>query len=609
VCVSLGAAWLASGCLSTEASKSGSPPCVSEVSSAPPYTLSGTVRYGYVEAVPVGFYLGKLDYTTLQMRAARRVMVQALDQCGGVVVQQPTSDDGSFTLTVPGNTVSLAVAAHLKSSNYEEGGQCIGASWDVKIVDNTRSKAIWTYDSGLDFSSSSSGVVIDIPLGWNASTKKYTDRSAAPFAIADTLVSAIEKVCQGTPGTQFPAVFVNWSPNNRPTWGTKSTGDIGTSHFTIESWNGTYFPQLYILGKEGVDTDEYDDHVVAHEFGHYLESSLYRSDSVGGSHTLGDMLDPRVAFGEGYGNAFSGITFNDPIYIDSYSSWQGAGFSIRVDQPPGTDQNRGLHSETSAQYFLWQLYENRDAPLNSGSYGRIDNILRNFQKTTPALTSLLSFSSYYNAQYGDADGLSSLWTGNAVKLPYASLCVGSCSGTVGSDVADLFDLDSDIGPAMVTTRTYPYSSGNTDPNTNDPGRRPAAFWQPYKQIFAGSNAADGHDTIDAGGHSYSDWLANKLGYLRWYRYRHNLTTASPVRVTLALPAGKSCGADYVDMSVYSRGQLLGFDQGLGGCPSLQWMAEPNTDYIITVDGVDPAYGTAPAPQSAGVQGYTLTVNQ
>ena len=68
------------------------------------------------------------------------------------------------------------------------------------------------------------------------------------------------------------------------------------------------------------DTDEFDQHVIAHEFGHYIEYNFSRADNIGGSHGLGDKLDPRVAFGEGFGYAFAAIVLNDPVARDTSST-------------------------------------------------------------------------------------------------------------------------------------------------------------------------------------------------------------------------------------------------------------------------------------------------
>jgi len=86
------------------------------------------------------------------------------------------------------------------------------------------------------------------------------------------------------------------------------SGLIGTTHFDGDG-------NLYILGDADSDTDEYDDHVIIHEWGHYFEQSFSRADSIGGPHGSGDRLDIRVAFGEGWGNAFSAIATDNPIYL------------------------------------------------------------------------------------------------------------------------------------------------------------------------------------------------------------------------------------------------------------------------------------------------------
>ena len=85
-----------------------------------------------------------------------------------------------------------------------------------------------------------------------------------------------------------------------------------------------------MLGDENVDTDEYDQHIVAHEFQHFLEDRISRSESPGGPHSPGDQLDLRVAFSEGFANAFSAMVLDDPVYRDSLGSPQGQGFSFQT---------------------------------------------------------------------------------------------------------------------------------------------------------------------------------------------------------------------------------------------------------------------------------------
>jgi hypothetical protein len=81
-----------------------------------------------------------------------------------------------------------------------------------------------------------------------------------------------------------------------------------------ENLNGTYFctgcspgDGIYVLSQTGGDTDEYDDDVLWHEFGHFVASTYSLDQSPGGPHSLGDNeQDLRFSWSEGWGNFFPG---------------------------------------------------------------------------------------------------------------------------------------------------------------------------------------------------------------------------------------------------------------------------------------------------------------
>ncbi|NDD92213.1 hypothetical protein EBZ37_09025, partial [bacterium] len=519
---------------------------------------------------------GVLNFSSSDLRPSRRIVVQAVDNCDRAVAETITDDQGFYKLSVPGNRVRVRAVSRLYTSNFSarpsDGTSfttaCSGAaSWEFNVVDNTSSQSLYAYRSASTYTASSSSADLDIPLSYNTSSGHYEDRTAAPFAIADTIVDSLEKVCRAAPATKFPQLMVNWSTRNQPTSGDKSSGSIGTSHFTIEEG----VPQLYILGKEDVDTDEYDTHVVAHEFGHYLEYSLYRSDTLGGSHSLYDRLDPRVAFGEGYGNAFSAIATGDPIYVDSMGLDQQDGDAMNISTSPKGASYNGIHNEKSIQYFLWRLY------LNKGDFTRIHQVLKNFQSTSVAFTTLLTFAAYYNAQFGGAsESLRTLWE-TELETPYHALCAAStCAGS--GDVADPLDGKQLIGAAYSSVRTY---GGST---------KAAGFWNLYKPLTLNvPHVADAHDVIDSGGSSYP---YNKFGFVRWYAYKHVASSGSVlVSVSNLDSGGKSCTArDWLDLYVFgsvgsAQGQgLIAEDERSTGCPSASFYAEQGKTYVITVNG-------------------------
>jgi len=66
------------------------------------------------------------------------------------------------------------------------------------------------------------------------------------------------------------------------------------------------------------DTDEYDDAVVAHEYGHFLLNHFSHDDSPGGVHFLSDNgQDIRLSWSEGWGNFFSSAMRGSPLYVDT----------------------------------------------------------------------------------------------------------------------------------------------------------------------------------------------------------------------------------------------------------------------------------------------------
>ncbi|MEK2643829.1 hypothetical protein [Bdellovibrio sp. BCCA] len=65
--------------------------------------------------------------------------------------------------------------------------------------------------------------------------------------------------------------------------------------------------KLYILGGsngdvKSADTDHFDDSVILHEYGHFLEDAYGHSESPGGSHNGNFIIDARLAWSEGWAN-------------------------------------------------------------------------------------------------------------------------------------------------------------------------------------------------------------------------------------------------------------------------------------------------------------------
>lgn len=264
-----------------------------------------------------GFFSARLDYEGAELLPGRLLNVSVFDAETNVefVPETPwqTDKSGQLTAELPiGRQFYFKVFA----KTDVEGSD---GTWSVSVHDNQGSSSIASYPVYVAISNSfetdqDRSITLTIESGWTGSG--YTEtRASGPFAIVDSIVEAMLKVGDSMKLT-FRPLEVYWSPTN-------STSNIGTSFYT----QGTVF----ILGKEDEDTDEFDAHIIVHEWGHYFQDALSRDDSLGGPHGSGDILDPRVAFSEGWANALSGLVLGDPDYKDTAGANQNGGFYLPME--------------------------------------------------------------------------------------------------------------------------------------------------------------------------------------------------------------------------------------------------------------------------------------
>ncbi len=84
--------------------------------------------------------------------------------------------------------------------------------------------------------------------------------------------------------------------------------DLGTYFCTQQATAGSCLQGagIYIISIPDEDTDEFDDDVLLHEYGHFFANALSKDDSLGGAHDQYDNdLDLRLAWSEGLGNFFT----------------------------------------------------------------------------------------------------------------------------------------------------------------------------------------------------------------------------------------------------------------------------------------------------------------
>jgi hypothetical protein len=386
-------------------------------------TVNGTIRHARVPfnaALNTGLnYLGTFfepsPVINVQARGAGTTCVLATGQ---------TAANGTYSLQVPGNMqVEIRPLARLQSAGPP-------ASWDIAVRN-------WNADeqtpqpepygfSGQPFNSSTpnGSQNVDIPSGWNNLTRQPSGvRASAPFAILHTIHRALTFLTAPglTPAiTVFPTLNIHWAED-------VEIGNTFYANVGGGSPNGRY---ISLAGQVNADIDEFDAHTIAHEFGHYIEDRFSRSDSVGGPHTAGDVLDPRVAFGEGFGYAFAAMVLGDPHVRDALGNLQSneLQFNVETDDEVGRE---GWYSEASNQEILWDLFdpvgEGGDDDVSLG-FGPLWSVLANQQRTTPALTTVFPFTTAVKLQTTQDTEINELLVGEDI--------VGNADAFAGNELND-----------------------------------------------------------------------------------------------------------------------------------------------------------------------------
>jgi hypothetical protein len=333
--------------------------------------LSGVITY---DDVPhKSNHLG-LDYNNIQRKPVRGLVIELLDASGDVISSQITNDEGEYEFnSFLDQEVQLRVEAQLLNSTGD---------WNVSIRNNTNANSLYAVQGSLTAISSVAEVRnLHIASGWNGVGYTGT-RSAAPFAILDSVYSGIKKLQAAGFSETLPEISFFWSEQNNSAEGDVTLGEIGTSYFSSEG--------IYLLGDADVDTDEYDSHVILHEWTHYLENTISRSDSIGGDHDFNQKMDMRLAFSEGLANAFSAILQDDAFYADALGPGQSSGFYI--DMTEKSHSLRGWYSEASIGSVLFNYYLSSDNRIARSFDDLLQTFTRPDYRDHPGFASIHLFS-------------------------------------------------------------------------------------------------------------------------------------------------------------------------------------------------------------------------
>lgn len=338
----------------------------------PGFSLSGSIKYEDREYGVSGF-TGVTYY-----KAVRYASVEVVDSSSGSVVASSfTNSSGVFSIL---DIVSAPATIYVRVLS-----ETSASGIPVVMVKHTTSANLYAV-GGADFApepGTTSSLLIDIPVD------SYV---AGAFNILDVMTYNGEFI-KSLEGAAPPLLNAYWYAGNN-TYGTWFC-DVG----------GSQCPRgvgIYVLGGSAPgsgDTDEYDDDVMIHEYGHFAAYEYSRDDSPGDIHYLSDNnQDIRLSWSEGWSGFFVGgvkswLNTNNAALLSSESGTSLSqyidtdGFSIGITynivNPEPSWNTKYASSEIAVANVLYKTMSDTTAGMDAIWYAFADYIPNTYDPSLP----------------------------------------------------------------------------------------------------------------------------------------------------------------------------------------------------------------------------------
>ena len=299
-------------------------------------TYTGRVMYEARHATPSG------ASREIEVRPARHVVVEALDEDGEVVGKTATAADGSFTLGASIDAVSVRVRARIESP------------FDIAVTRDPLGEV----DHSLEAPLPEPHLFLEI-----TATDASVEGHAGAFHILDTELRGLEAVQRWT-GQTLPPVYTYWGRGVTTAWSYfRGERPAESGRFCLEILGGE-------PGRQSVtDTDEHDEAIILHELGHFVMDRLSTDSSPGGNHPAGVLLDPGLAWEEGRATWFAAAVLGDSRYLDTIGVEPHGRLRVSHDLERGGSGVRGVGSEQGVAEILWDLTDGADGIADADDDG------------------------------------------------------------------------------------------------------------------------------------------------------------------------------------------------------------------------------------------------
>jgi hypothetical protein len=299
--------------------------------------VQGTLLYEKVPATANGLDLAH----PVQAPAAGIDVAMVTPGGGKVIARSVTDENGAYQFEVPKGTGPLSVYVWARSGNIEVQDPATNGVYGV--IRPAVEPADWPED--------------------NVTLLQDRGRESGPFNILAMLRKAnrlLEQIEPGLPLAGRPLV-VYWSP----------------------AWNsGTVVTEsaLYFNGRRDIDSDEFDDSVVLNSYGEYLLRRFTPVSGPKGPTYLGERVDPRQAWVDGWSNFFAQAVLGTPVFIDTQILDEGRAITFDLDQDQFDGDAPGYWSAADVATALWDLSApaGREGPHLGLGLGPIWQVMREY---------------------------------------------------------------------------------------------------------------------------------------------------------------------------------------------------------------------------------------
>jgi hypothetical protein len=300
--------------------------------------------------------------TALDTNPIRYAEVKIFDSSGTSVQCGETDGFGDFVLDVPDANATYTVRVYTRANNTHNTAYIMNTPTSNTAYSISASVSP-SVSTNVDLIAPATGTLLGGAFNIMDQIQNAQDYLRTTTAGCDSVFS------ECIPVTTVPLVYVYWRKGISPGVYYGMSGPIS---FYL---NGDR--QLYILGGVGGDSDvedmdHFDNSVITHEYGHFIEDQFGAPDSPGGSHDGDSIIDPRLAWGEGWADFFQAAVRNDPYYRDtvghvcdlnpcSSSQTTLAAFDEYLDPSGGTYKDtpailgEGNFREFSVTRALWDI--------------------------------------------------------------------------------------------------------------------------------------------------------------------------------------------------------------------------------------------------------------